>query len=160
MGGVPRRERVGHAFMKHAMADSRAVFGGELSGHYYYRDNWFCDSGFITFVIMLTALSQADMPMSKLIKPMKKYYHSGEINFEVDDKRAVLERILSHYSKAPKARIDTRDGITVELQKYWFNVRLSNTEPKLRLNLEAGTDALMKRMVRDVAKLISSPTKK
>ncbi len=160
MGGVPRRERVGHAFMKHAMADSGAVFGGELSGHYYYRDNWFCDSGFITFLVLLTALSQAEIPMSRLIKPMKKYYHSGEINFEVPDKRAVLDGIIAHHRKTPNVRIDTRDGVTVELEKYWFNVRPSNTEPKLRLTLEANTNALMKRMLRDVTKLISDPAKK
>ena len=109
---------------------------------------------------MLTALSQADLSMSKLIKPMKKYYHSGEINFEVQDKRAVLESIIAHYRKAPNVRIDTRDGVTVELEKYWLNVRPSNTEPKLRLNLEANTNALMKRMLREVAKLITGPSKK
>ena len=160
MGGIPRRERVGHAFMKHAMADSGAVFGGELSGHYYYRDNWFCDSGFITFVVMLTALSQAEIPMSKLMEPMKKYYHSGEINFEVADKQAVLDGIIAHHRKTPKARIDTRDDITVELEKYWFNVRPSNTEPKLRLNIEANTSAMLKRMLREVTKLITGPVKK
>jgi len=160
MGGMPRQERVGHAFMKHAMADSGAVFGGELSGHYYYRDNWFCDSGFITFVVVLSALSQAEVSMSRLIKPMKKYHHSGEINFEVQDKRAVLEAIIAHHEKRPNVRIDIRDGVTVQLEKYWFNVRPSNTEPKLRLNLEANTNALMKRMVRDVSKLINSPSKK
>ncbi len=160
MDGIPRRERVGHAFMKHAMADSGAIFGGELSGHYYYRDNWFCDSGFITFLVFLTALSQADIPVSKLIEPMRKYHHSGEINFEVQDKRAVLDAIVAHHRKTPKARIDTRDGVTVELEKYWFNVRPSNTESKLRLNLEANTNAMMKRMIREVTKLISGPAKK
>ncbi len=160
MDGIPRRERVGHAFMKHAMADSGAIFGGELSGHYYYRDNWFCDSGFITFLVFLTALSQADIPVSKLIEPMRKYHHSGEINFEVQDKQAVLDAIVAHHRKTPKARIDTRDGVTVELEKYWFNVRPSNTESKLRLNLEANTNAMMKRMIREVTKFISGPAKK
>ena len=159
LDGKPRRERVGHAFMKHAMADSGAIFGGELSGHYYYRDNWFCDSGFITFVIMLTALSKLGLPMGQLIKTFKKYHHSGEINFEVDNKRAVIEKLLTRYRKTPKARIDMRDGVTVELDKYWFNVRPSNTEPKLRLNLEANTKALMKQMVGELTKLIN-PTAK
>ena len=159
LDGTPRRERVGHAFMKHAMADSGAVFGGELSGHYYYRDNWFCDSGFITFVVVLTALSKAGLPMSKLVKTVRKYYHSGEINFEVDDKQAVIEKLLSRYRKAPKARIDMRDGVTIELDKYWFNVRPSNTEPRLRLNLEANTKALMQRSVRELSKLISPEAK-
>jgi len=154
LGGMPRRERVGHAFMKHAMADSKAAFGGELSGHYYYRDNWFCDSGFITFVVMLTALSKAKLAMSQLIETVQKYHHSGEINFDVDDKQAVIEKLLTRYRKTTKARIDMRDGVTVELDKYWFNVRPSNTEPILRLNLEANTKALMKQMVRELSKLI------
>lgn len=156
--GVPRRERVGHAFMKHAMSDSGAIMGGELSGHYYYRDNWHCDSGFITFVVMLTALSQADVPMSRLMKPVQKYYHTGEINFEVDNKQAVLDRILATYRQANKARIDMRDGVTVELEKYWFNIRPSNTEPKLRLNLEAGTQAMMEQKLAEVTRLIRPPT--
>ncbi|NIA06661.1 MAG: phosphomannomutase/phosphoglucomutase [Actinobacteria bacterium] len=159
LDGLPRRERVGHAFMKHAMADSGAAFGGELSGHYYYRDNWFCDSGFITFVVMLTALSKAGTPLSKLIKTVKKYHHSGEINFEVHNKAAVLDKIIARYRKNAKARIDMRDGVTVELDNYWFNVRPSNTESKLRLNLEANSKAMMERMVRDLTKLISSPAK-
>ena len=111
-------------------------------------------------MVLLTAQSQAELPMSRLIKPMKKYHHSGEINFEVRDKRAVLDGIIAHHRKTPNVRIDTRDGVTVELEKYWFNVRPSNTEPKLRLNLEANTNALMKRMLRDVTKLISGPAKK
>ena len=159
-GGTPRRERVGHAFMKHAMADSGAVFGGELSGHYYYRDNWFCDSGFITFVVMLTGLSQADVPISKLIKPVRKYHHSGEINFDVENKQEVLDKIVADYRKAGKARIDMRDGVTVETDDYWFNLRPSNTEPKLRLNLEANTRTIMNRMIRQLKKLIQPPGKK
>ena len=157
LDGLPRRERVGHAFMKHAMADSGAVFGGELSGHYYYRDNWFCDSGFITFVVMLTVLSKAGLPMSQLIKDVKKYHHSGEINFEVRNKTAVLDRIIARYRKTAKARIDMRDGVTVELENYWFNIRSSNTEPKLRLNLEANSKAMMERMVQEITKLINPP---
>lgn len=140
-GGTPRRERVGHSFMKKALRDSHAVFGGELSGHFYYRDNFNADSGMITLVHALNIISAADVPVSELIKPLRRYYSSGEINFEVEDKQAKMDEFAKRYSDAD---IDNLDGVTVRYKDWWFNCRASNTEPLLRLNVEAQTEQLLK----------------
>jgi phosphomannomutase len=147
-GGVPKRERVGHVFMKKALADSQGVFGGELSGHFYFRDSFKTDSGAIVFATVATVLSNYDMPLSQVIKPLLKYYSTGEINFETPDKDATIAKIAEIY-KAGK--IDYLDGITVEFDQWWFNVRKSNTEPLLRLNLEADTEAMMKAKLAEVS---------
>jgi phosphomannomutase len=145
-GGTPRRERVGHAFMKKALRDSHAVFGGELSGHFYYRDNFYADSGMITLVHVLNIVSAAKMPVSELIAPLRRYYNSGEINFKVEDKQAKMDELAKRYSDG---QIDTLDGVTIQYKNWWFNCRPSNTEPLLRLTVEAKTkEALEEKLSR------------
>src|SRR5215213_4608271 len=132
-GGVPRRDRVGHAFIKKTMAETKAVFGGELSGHLYFRDNFYADSAAIAFACLLSILSKQDKPLSELMKPFYKYAQSGEINFMVEDKDAKIRELAEHFKRA---QIDYLDGVTIDFGDWWFNVRKSNTEPLLRLNLE------------------------
>ena len=133
-GGVPMRTRVGHSFIKQVMAETGAIFGGEHSAHYYFRDNWRADSGSIAALLVLEQLSLADVPLSELRKPFERYTQSGEINSHVDDPAAVIERIGADYSQLKQDRLD---GLTVDGGDWWFNLRPSNTEPLLRLNLEA-----------------------
>ncbi|MGA3215465.1 MAG: phosphomannomutase/phosphoglucomutase [Acidimicrobiales bacterium] len=135
-GGIPIRTRVGHSFIKAVMAETGAIFGGEHSGHYYFRDNYRADSGIIAALIVLEALSKATVPLSQLRLPYERYSDSGEINTEVPDPALLIGLVAEHY-RAEGARIDDLDGITVELDDWWFNLRPSNTEPLLRLNLEA-----------------------
>jgi phosphomannomutase len=134
MGGTPIRSRVGHSFIKQVMAETGAVFGGEHSGHYYFRDNWRADSGIIAAMMVLEQLSRSSMPLSELRKPVERYVQSGEINTKVSDPPAVIERVASAF---PDADQDHLDGLTVDLGDWWFNLRASNTEPLLRLNVEA-----------------------
>jgi len=155
-GGLPRRERVGHSFMKKALADGHGVFGGELSGHFYFRDNFNCDSGAIAFASAITVLCESNMPFSQMVAPVMRFSHSGEINFEVDDKDAKMKEIEEKFSDA---EIDRLDGVTCQYEKWWCNVRPSNTEPLLRLNLEADTPALMKKKVAEVQKILGKPVK-
>jgi len=147
--GTPRRERVGHAFMKKAMRDSHALFGGELSGHFYYRDNYYADSGMITLVHVLNIVSEARMPISELIKPLRRYFSSGELNFKVEDKQAKMDELARRYSDG---QIDNFDGVTVRYKQWWFNCRPSNTEPLLRLNVEAGTRELLTEKLSEIEK--------
>ena len=130
-----------------------AVFGGELSGHLYFRDNYFADSAAVAFACLLTILSKQDKPLSELMKPLYKYVQSGEINFMVEDKDAKIRELAEQYKKA---KIDYLDGITVDLGDWWFNVRPSNTEPLLRLNLEARTQEECERHVAEVLSIIES----
>jgi phosphomannomutase len=153
-GGTPRRERVGHAFMKKAMRDSHAVFGGELSGHFYYRDNFYADSGMITLVYMLNIVSQAQVPISKLIQPLKRYNQSGELNFEVDDKQAKMDEFARRYSDG---QVDNFDGVTVGYKDWWFNCRPSNTEPLLRLNIEAKSKELLDEKLSEIGGQLGKP---
>jgi phosphomannomutase len=153
-GGAPRRERVGHAFMKKAMAESHAVFGGELSGHFYFRDNFHADSAAIVFARTLSVLSAADKPFSNLVAPFQKYSHSGEINFEVADKAGKMKEIEKAF---PDGKIDHLDGVTIDYPDWWLNVRPSNTEPLLRLTLEAQTPEKMKQQVSAVEKILGRP---
>jgi phosphomannomutase len=118
------------------MAETGAIFGGEHSGHYYFKDNYRADSGIIAALVVLEAVSKAGIPLSELRVPFERYSDSGEINTEVPNPLAVIEKVASHY-KAEDAGIDDLDGITVQLSDWWFNLRPSNTEPLLRLNLEA-----------------------
>jgi phosphomannomutase len=136
-GGVPVRARVGHSFIKQVMAETGAIFGGEHSAHYYFRDNWRADSGSIAALLVLEQLCRADVPLSELRKPFERYSQSGEINSRVDDPHAVIERIATEYASIPQDRLD---GLTVDTGDWWFNLRPSNTEPLLRLNLEAADD--------------------
>ncbi len=153
-GGVPRRERVGHAFMKKAMSDGHGVFGGELSGHFYFRDNFNCDSGAIAFATALSVLSAQELPFSRLIEPLNRYSHSGEINFQVQDKDAKMKEIAGKFSDA---QIDHLDGVTCQYEDWWCNVRPSNTEPLLRLTLEARTPEQMKARLKDVEAILGKP---
>ncbi|MHC4122023.1 MAG: phosphomannomutase/phosphoglucomutase [Planctomycetota bacterium] len=146
-GGTPRRERVGHSFIKKALRDSHAVFGGELSGHFYYRDNHNTDSGFITLVHVLNIVSETGKPISKLIEPLRRYFSSGEMNFKVEDKQAKMDELAKKYSDA---QIDYLDGVTVRYKDWWLNCRPSNTEPLLRLNLEAKTKELLKEKLSEI----------
>ncbi|MGH9224550.1 MAG: phosphomannomutase/phosphoglucomutase [Acidimicrobiales bacterium] len=137
-GGVPVRTRVGHSFIKTVMAERDALFGGEHSGHYYFRDNYRADSGLIAAVLVLELLSVAPEPLSELRKPFERYAGSGEVNVEVDDPRAVIEKVAAAY---PDAGQDRTDGLTLDFGEWWVNLRPSNTEPLLRVNLEAPDEA-------------------
>jgi phosphomannomutase len=130
------RTRVGHSFIKTVMAETGAIFGGEHSGHYYFRENFCADSGIIAAMIVLGLLSREQVPLSELRKPYERYADSGEINTEVRDIAAVLAGVREEFA-ARGAGIDTLDGLTIDLGSWWFNLRPSNTEPLLRLNLEA-----------------------
>jgi phosphomannomutase len=137
-GGVPVRGRVGHVFMKQELSERRGVFGGELSGHFYFRDNFNADSGAIAMATALTIRSEAGKPMSELIAPIARYAQSGEINFETEDKDGALTAVRE--TLAVRGTIDELDGITIDRFRtdgWWLNVRKSNTEPLLRLNAEA-----------------------
>jgi phosphomannomutase len=135
-GGVPVRTRVGHSFIKAVMAETDAVFGGEHSAHYYFRDNWRADSGIIAAMIVLAELSKAGVPLSEFRAPYDRYAASGEVNSRVEDPDAVIEAVARAYAGA---RQDRLDGLTVEFDDWWFNLRPSNTEPLLRCNVEAAT---------------------
>jgi phosphomannomutase len=139
-GGTPLRSRVGHSFIKKMMADSGAVFGGEHSGHFYFADFWRADSGMLAALFALTQLASGKSSLSNLLKPFNRYVSSGEINSQVSDVPAAIQAILSEYEGF---EIDELDGITLTGPKYWFNVRASNTEPLLRLNVEGETEAQM-----------------
>jgi phosphomannomutase len=153
-GGEPKRDRVGHAFLKKTMAETKAVFGGELSGHFYFRDNFYADSGAIAFARVLSVLSAQPLPMSKLMEPLYKYSQSGEVNFQVEDKDAKIRELAEHYKKA---EIDYLDGITIDFGDWWFNVRKSNTEPLLRLNLEANTPEGLQQRFKELKKILGEP---
>ncbi len=153
-GGVPRRERVGHAFMKKALATGHAVFGGELSGHFYFRDNYNADSGAIAFATACSLLSEQDRPLSELVAPLRRYSHSGEINFQVDDKQAKMKEVEEVFSEG---EIDHLDGVTVQFEEWWCNVRPSNTEPLLRLSLEAKNQSMMNEKLQEVKKILGEP---
>ena len=145
-GGTPVRTRVGHSFIKQVMADTGAIFGGEHSGHYYFRDNYRADSGLVAAVVVLEVLSAAGRPLSEVLAPYRKYADSGEVNRRVDgDPAAVIDRIAAGW---PAAAADRTDGLTIQGPTWWFNLRPSNTEPLLRLNVEAANEEEMAR-VRD-----------
>jgi phosphomannomutase len=146
-GGTPVRTRVGHSFIKKVMAETGAAFGGEHSAHYYFRDNYRADSGSIAALVVLEQLCKAGVPLSELRKPFERYAASGEINTRVDDPPAVIERVAAAYKDAEQDRLD---GLTVDLGDWWFNLRPSNTEPLLRLNLEARTTADVTKHVAEV----------
>jgi phosphomannomutase len=147
LGGTPVRTRVGHSFVKQVMAETGAVFGGEHSGHYYFREHYNADSGLVATMVVLDQLSKAGLPLSELLEPLRRYADSGEINSEVDDPKATIERLATAYASG---RQDRMDGLTVEFDDWWFNVRPSNTEPLLRLNVEANDQALLEEKTAEV----------
>ncbi len=144
-GGKPIRSRVGHAFIKPIMREQDAVFGGEHSGHFYFRDNWFADSGLIAFLVVAELLSYEQKTPSQLISEMDKYFRTGEINTSVSDRTKTLECICRTVESETDARPDRTDGITFDFGDWWFNLRPSNTEPLIRLNLEASSKEQMER---------------
>jgi phosphomannomutase len=145
------RCRVGHAFIKTKMREEDALFAGELSGHYYYRDMGFTDNAMLTMTHVLNFLSLKGQPLSDLIRPLKKYYSTGEVNLRVKDKEAVFALLESAYQDARK---DHLDGLTVQYDSWWFNLRASNTELLVRLNLEANESSIMEEKKREVLELI------
>ena len=143
-GGTALRSRVGHSYIKKMMAETGAVFGGEHSGHFYFKDFWRADSGMLAALHALAALSQSDVKLSELLQSYNRYATSGEINSIVENAASVISKIESHYSSMSGITIDHLDGLTVESGDWWFNVRASNTERLLRLNVEATTESLMR----------------
>jgi phosphomannomutase len=139
-GGVGVRTRVGHSFIKRVMAETGAVFGGEHSGHYYFRDHYRADSGLVASMVVMDQMSKSGKPLSELLAPFRRYVSSGEINSEVQDKQGAIDRLAEAYRDG---RQDRLDGLTVDYEDWWFNVRPSNTEPLLRLNVEAGSEDVL-----------------
>ena len=142
-GGIPVRTRVGHSFIMAQMAQTGAVFGGEHSGHFYFRDFWFADSGMLAAMHVLAALGAGSRPLSELLAEYSRYVATGEINSEVADQAATTARIRAAFAGRPGLTTDDLDGLTVSAPAWWFNVRPSNTEPLLRLNVEAATEPAM-----------------
>jgi phosphomannomutase len=153
-GGKAVRSRVGHSYIKQLMADTGAVFGGEHSGHFYFKDFWRADSGMLAALHAIAALGEVKTPLSKLFKPYSRYFSSGEINSEVSDASAAMKRAEEIYIKKGGVEADHLDGLTISGDNWWFNLRASNTEPLLRLNVEASTEARMKKVRDDVLNII------
>jgi len=154
-GGVPIRSRVGHSFIKALMRQHDAIFGGEHSGHFYFRDNWYADSGIIAAVTVLELLSREGVTVSQAITPIDRYYRSGEINVEARDFAAVLQALEEHFHDG---QIDHLDGLTVEYPDWWFNARPSNTQPLLRINVEATTPELLRKKTEEVLSVVQGVT--
>ena len=150
LGGTPVRTRVGHSFIKATMAETDAVFGGEHSGHFYFRDFWRADSGMLAALHALAALAEDTRPLSQVLAEYSRFVGSGEINSTVADQQAVLDDLEKQYVDVPGVSVDHLDGLTVSHPDWWFNVRASNTEPLLRLNAEAADEATMSRLRDDV----------
>lgn len=152
-GGTPMRTRVGHSFIKQVMAETGALFGGEHSAHYYFARNFNADSGLIASLLVMAEVSRSGQPLSVVRKPFERYASSGEINTQVTDAAAVIERISEHYAEFDQ---DDLDGLTVDCGTWWFNLRPSNTEPLLRLNLEAPTREACEDRVAEVLSLVTA----
>jgi phosphomannomutase len=153
-GGTPVRTRVGHSFIKARMAETDAIFGGEHSGHFYFRDFWRADSGMLAALHTLGALAASDRPLSELLDDYQRYTLSGEINSTVADPASTMAIVEAAYAGTPGAVVDHLDGLTVATDDWWFNVRPSNTEPLLRLNVEGADDDTMSRLRDDVLSII------
>lgn len=156
-GGTAHRGRVGHVFMKQLLSAEGAVFGGELSGHFYFRKNFNADSGAIAMATFLSVLADSKKPMSKLIKPLARYFQSGEINFEIEEKDEALEQVIEEF--AERGDIDELDGITIDAfdsEGWWMNIRKSNTEPLLRLNAEAKDAETLARVISEVSPMLGT----
>ncbi len=151
--GTSIMSRVGHVFFKQLMREKDGLFAGELSGHYYFRDNFYTDSGVIAAVKLIEIMSKHSKPLSELIKPFKKYYQSGELNSEVKDKQKKIKEIEKHYKNAEIKHID---GLSIYFKDWWFNIRPSNTEDLLRLNLEADSKELLEIKKKELLELIKN----
>lgn len=152
-GGTPVRTRVGHSFIKQVMAETGAVFGGEHSAHYYFRDNWRADSGSIAALMVLEQLCRSGLALSELRRPFERYAASGEINSRVDETAAVIDRVAAAFG----GEQDRLDGLTVDLGDWWFNLRASNTEPLIRLNLEAADRDSCRAHTDEVLAIVRAP---
>jgi len=155
LGGVPMKTRVGHSFVKRRMREVDAVFAGELSGHYYYRDMGYIDSGILSLVSLLDLLRVRGGPVSGMVRPLQKYAQSGEINFHVRDAEALLRELQSVYGNG---QVEHRDGLTVEYPNWWFNVRQSHTEPAVRLVMEADDANVLEREKTKLERLMNKYT--
>lgn len=150
-GGEPVKTRVGHAFVKRIMRERHALFGGELSYHFYFRDFFNCESGILAMLHVCRLLAETQLDLSELVAPLRKYSHSGEINFRVPDTQSVLRDLQKRFADA---RVSCLDGLSIEYAEWWFNVRPSNTEPLLRLNLEANTPDVMQEKLDLITQMI------
>ena len=155
-GGNPVRERVGHSFIKATMAKTGAIFGGEHSAHFYFRDFWRADSGMLAALHTLAALGSQDAPLSQLLGTFTRYAASGEINSLVEDQAAAMARVKKTYAGRPDHTVDELDGLTIGDHDWWFNLRPSNTEPVLRLNVEAADQDTMTRVRDEVLGLVQA----
>jgi phosphomannomutase len=152
-GGRPVRTPVGHSLIKKIMREEDAVFGGEHSGHFYFRDNWYADSGVIAALTVLQLVSEQDKPLSEVLAPLDTRFRSGEINTRVGDAKVVMADVEAHYAAAGGS-VDHLDGVTIEFPDWWFSLRASNTEPLLRLNVEADTPELLAEKTAEVRRMI------
>lgn len=152
-GGEPKMSRVGHAFIKQQMREAGAVFAGELSGHYYFRENYYAESSSLAALFIANLVSASDQPLSEIVAPLQRYVASGEINSRVEDTEQVFVRLKE---KFPEERMFALDGLSCEFDDWWFNVRSSNTEPLIRLNLEARTPELMEKKRDELLALINA----
>jgi phosphomannomutase len=153
-GGTPVRTRVGHSFIKQTMAETGAVFGGEHSAHFYFRDFWFADSGMLAALHVLAALGEQQGPLSGLLSSYTRYVASGEINSEVSDQAATTARVREAFEGREGVTTDELDGLTVGGDDWWFNLRPSNTEPLLRLNAEASDEQTMRKIRDEVLAIV------
>jgi phosphomannomutase len=152
-GGIPVRTRVGHSFIKKVMAETGAVFGGEHSGHYYFADNFRADSGMLAMLVLLQVISEAGRPLSELRAEVEPYASSGEVNLRVADQAGAVERVEANFQDA---ELDRQDGLTVSWPDRWFNIRASNTEPVLRLNVEGPDQAAVTDLVQKVRQVVEA----
>jgi phosphomannomutase len=155
-GGTAIRSRVGHSYIKKLMAETNAVFGGEHSGHFYFRDFWRADSGMLAALHAIAALGESKKSLSELLKTFNRYHSSGEINSTVKDAASAMKKIEEIYGSGDGVEVDHLDGLTVSHADWWFNLRASNTEPLLRLNVEASAKSRMESVRDDVLNTIRS----
>ncbi len=153
-GGTPVRTRVGHSFIKAVMSERSAIFGGEHSGHFYFRDFWFADSGMLAALHVLAALGSQSGPLSQLLEEYSRYVASGEINSEVTDQAGTMAKVKQSFTGLPEVTADELDGLTITGPDWWFNLRPSNTEPLLRLNVEADNEATLAKVTDEVLRMV------
>jgi len=145
---------VGHAFIKQTMRNHNAVFGGEVSGHYYFRDHYFADSGMVAFAKVLDLLGKRSVSLEEMAAPLRRLHATGEVNFHIEDKEEMMNRMEKLFHDGQKDRLD---GITIAYPDWWFNLRPSNTEPLLRLNLEANTKEKLEIAWNQLCKHLGTP---